>query len=132
MYGGTVGCQACDLRDPKRTHTMECRARFAEHIARETRDNVETVEPEPAAPPADPLLRPVPPMPIDEDNLSGASGSGGPGMDISYLDEEQEVPPAPAVGPLADDHMLGVLIGTEDHFDSEDTPEAESEEGVGE
>ena len=51
-------------------------------------------------------------------------------MDISYLDEEQDVPPAPVVGPMADDHMLGVLIGTEDHFDSEAAPTTEAEERV--
>ena len=44
MYGGTIGCKACDSGDPRRMHTPECRARFAEHIAKESRDNVEVDE----------------------------------------------------------------------------------------
>ena len=100
----------------------ECTPLNAGLDLRESRDNVEVDETVPAVPPADPLAS-VPSFPVGADGSLDASGSGGPGLDISYHDEEQDVPPAPAVGPMADDHMLGVLIGTEHHFDSGEAPE---------
>ena len=110
----TVGCPACDNMVSQRGHTHACRERFARKIADSMANNVEQI---PALADAPDALRPVPDFPIEGVSSGEASGSGGPGKDISYLDEEQEVTEPPVVAPVDDEHMLGVMIGTEGEED---------------
>ena len=120
-YKETLGCPACETRDPKRGHTRECRERFAEIIAKETQENVrpdkqaQTEQPECPDP-----LRPVPEFPVESEDSGNSSGSGGPGKDTSYIDGEQPVPETPRLGVIADEGMLGVMMGQDDLYDGDE------------
>ena len=93
-YGETVGCKACERRQPSLGHTRDCRERFAELVARESKENVKPVPAALEAAP-DPLCA-IPMFPV------GADGS----LEVT----ETTAGDAPVVGDFADEGMLGVLI----------------------